>query len=358
MFQINRIKVKGAPKPQKLDSLEQKTSERTKNTALLVWQEQNQDKISILVKKTKDAYNGILVPEIDQKAAKFSYKILRELEGYNIEFLDNLASLGIIEKSVNNKFLICPEHKSSFLLSVRVSCPKCNSINVEKLNLLEHKTCGFISEKKHFESSSELKCPSCKKPIKSPEKELRLPASWHLCNDCKDKFDEAKVNLHCNEFDHDFGINHADSVTLYNYILTDKTAKSTLDSNKLNESITKILTKHNYVVTENQTLKGKSGIDHAVDIIGTDSAGQTVFIFVNNSDQNNTEIDSKLIQILDTAPKIAILIGFSSISEKTKSIASKYNLSIISSQNIEEISSEIQKIVSAKNKKPDGDKPQ
>ena len=310
-----------------------------------------------LLKKAKENYNGLLVPEIDHKTAQFSYRILRELEGCNVEFLNNLTDLGLFDKLVNNKFLICPEHKASFLLSVRISCPKCSSINVEKLNLLEHKACGFISEKKHFVNNDELKCPSCKKQIKNQEKEIRLPASWYLCNDCKDKFDEAKINLHCNEFDHDFTVNQADSTVLYNYILSNNTEKTVLDHEKLKEEVTKIFTKFNYTASENHTIKGKSGIEQIVDIVGTNGSGQSIFVFINNLIENNSGIDSKLIQILDTAPKTAILIGFSSISEMTKSIASKYNLSIISSQNIDEIIAEVQKIVSAKSKKSDGDKP-
>lgn len=353
MFQINRNKDKISVKPQKL---EQKQSLKIMDSGLTSWKEQNNEKITQLLKKTKEGYNGLLVPEIDHKTAQFSYRILREMEGYGVDFLNNLASLGMLDKLVNNKLLVCPEHKTSFLLSVRISCPKCSSINVEKLNLLEHRACGFISEKKNFISDPELKCPSCKKHIKNQEKELRMPASWYLCNDCKDKFDEAKINLHCNEFDHDFTANQADSITLYNYILTDDTEKFALDQGKLKEEITKIFTKHSYAVTENYSVKGNSGIDQTVDILGTDDKGQSISVFINSLSGSNTEIDSKLIQILDTAPKTAILVGFTSISEMTKSIASKYNLSIVSSQNIDEIIVEVQKIVSAKSKKSDGDK--
>jgi hypothetical protein len=73
---------------------------------------------------------------------------------------------------------------------------------------------------------------------------------------------------------------------------------------------------------------------------------------LNNSHED--ELDSKIIQVLDTAPKIAILVGHSSISEKTKSIASKYNVSIISSQNPTEILSEVEKIITYRLKKLEG----
>jgi hypothetical protein len=174
--------------------------------------------------------------------------------------------------------------------------------------------------------------------------------------DCTDKFDEAKLSLHCNEFNHDFTASQASSVTLYNYVLSDFENKPQLDQTKLRASISKVLSKHGYSVNENHIAKGKSGIDHSVDLVGTDKAGESVFVFINGSAENNSEIDSRLIQILDTSPKIGILAGFGSISEKTVSIASRYNLSIISSQNIDEIALEVEKIIAPKPKKAEGTK--
>ncbi len=351
------LKGKTDSKGQKLETIrDQKKQPKTstsESAELVKWQEQNEGKIMLFLKKARENYNGLLVPEINHKEAVSGYRIFREVDGIDVEFLDNLSNLGFLEKMMNNKFLICPEHQSSFLVSVRISCPKCNSINVEKLHLLEHKACGFISEKKHYlpQPDDEIKCPSCKKMIKNQEKELRLPASWYLCNDCTDKFDEAKISLHCNEFNHDFTASQASSVALYNYVLTDYEAKSNLDQSKIKSEISKILSKRGYAVNENYTTKGKSGLDHSVDIVGSDKSGPAVFIFVKNSSENNSEVDSRLIQILDTTPKIAILVGFSSISEKTVSIASKYNLSIVSSQNIDEIAAEIDTILASKAKK-------
>ncbi len=365
MFQIGKNLLKGKidSKGQKLESPKEQKKPTIKISAseaaqLSKWQEQNGEKIEKLVKKAKENYNGLLVPEINHKEASFGYRIFRELDtGYDVEFLDNLANLGMFEKFVNNKFLVCPDHHASFLISVRVTCPKCNSINVNKLHLFEHRACGFITEKKSFESqgNDELKCPSCKKTIKNQEKELRLPASWYLCVDCTDKFDEAKLSLHCNEFNHDFTAGQASSVTLYNYVLSDFENKPQLDQSKLKTVLSQVLLKHGYSVNENHITKGKSGIEHSVDLVGTDKSGDSVFVFINGSSESNSEIDSRLIQILDTSPKIGILAGFGSISEKTISIASRYNLSIISSQNVDEIAVEVEKIISTKTKKTNGE---
>ena len=76
---------------------------------------------------------------------------------------------------------------------------------------------------------------------------------------------------------------------------------------------------------ENHSAKGKSEHYHHIDLYGFDKSGKSVFIFIKKSDEtiDNSEINSKIIQVLDTSPDIAILIGFAAIAEKAKSIASK-----------------------------------
>ncbi|HEX9845415.1 MAG TPA: hypothetical protein VGA92_03010 [Candidatus Nitrosotenuis sp.] len=366
MFQLNRnhSKLKGAQSAdQKIPKLAQKPAlvddDLPEIKELIRWNEENKQKISKLLDKIKQNFNGVLIPQIDHNKGAVHYPALGEIGELttNPVFLEKLShrKLGFLEKFVYNQFLICPDHRASFLLNVRLCCPKCNSIDVHKLHLFEHKICGCIMEKPKFVDAQEadkLKCPSCNRVIKNPQKELRSPAMWYFCNDCKEKFDEVLINFHCKEFDHDFTINDAQTVTVCGYALTDGSEHSPLDYQELKSEISRVLSKLGFSVDENYTIKGKSGHDHKIDIYGSNNKNQTAFILVNDS--NDSEIDSKIIQILDTSPKIALIIGAASVNEKTKAIASKYNVSIISSQNMSEIVSEAEKILTYRLQKLDG----
>ena len=98
---------------------------------------------------------------------------------------------------------------------------------------------------------------------------------------------------------------------------------------------------------ENHSAKGKSNHYHHVDLYGYNSNGKKIFIFIKKSDTaiDNSEINSKIIQVLDTSPNIAILIGFAEISEKAKSIASSYNISIVSSQEPDKIIPSVEEVL-------------
>ena len=95
MFQFGSITGKFGSKPQKLDSLEQQSSKST-DMLLLAWQAEHKEQITNLLKKAKDDYGGILVPEVDHKTATLGYKILREMGDIGVDFLDNLTVLGLL----------------------------------------------------------------------------------------------------------------------------------------------------------------------------------------------------------------------------------------------------------------------
>jgi hypothetical protein len=369
MFQINKntLKIKKNKQPfeQKDDKIKAHAIGASISTKpdsselkeMLAWQEKNSEKITKLIQKVNENYNGVIVPDVNYAEGTFAYSALKEIDEplTNYSFLENLSYNGTskLERFVFNKFLVCADHPKSFLVNVRLYCPKCNSICIEKLHLLEHLTCGYIGEKKGFvaQEQDKLKCPSCNNQIKSPTKKLRIPATWYHCTACKEKFDDVAIRLHCKEFNHDFNINEAKSVTIYGYTLMGF-IKHDFDYSTIKNELAKLVTKLGFSVDEGYVIKGRSGHDHIIDIYGVDKKNQTIFILMNKI--NDEEIDSRIIQVLDTAPKIAILIGYSSISAKTKSIASKYNVSIISSQNNTEILSEAEKIISFRLRKLEG----
>ena len=180
------------------------------NTDLVVKQKNDSisdDKVALLVKKIRNSEEKLVCPKVDLMTGQITYPILEEIgeRESSVDFLENLtsSSTGILEKSVYERLVICPQHPDSFDVNARLYCPRCNSMDTEKLHLFEHKICGYISEKKNFEVSEGgiiSKCPSCKKEIKDNKKELRIPAMWYTCQSCKEKFDDVEIKLHCRKF--------------------------------------------------------------------------------------------------------------------------------------------------------------
>ena len=108
-----------------------------------------------------------------------------------------------------------------------------------------------------------------------------------------------------------------------------------------------MLKSYGFSAEENFTVNGKSGNRHNVNVYGADEHKRTVFIFIKNpnAESDASELNSKIIEVLDTSPTVAILIGFPSISEKAKSITSNYNISLVTQQDPQEILTSINRIL-------------
>lgn len=314
----------------------------------------NSDSVGVLTKIIQKSSEKMIVPKIDFTNGQITYPILQEInkDENDIEFLENLTSdsSGVLEKTVYERIIVCPKHLDSLSINVRLYCPKCHSMSIDKLHLLEHTKCGYIAERNNFQLSKENiveKCPSCKKSITDMKKEIRIPAMWYTCNDCEEKFDDVLIKLHCRDFNHDFDTNIAQSIEVTGFRLKDSTNNSDFDIASLMEKLTILLNKKGFEAEENHSAKGKSNHYHHIDLYGFNKEGKSIFIFVKKSNQviDNSEINSKIIQVLDTSPDIAILVGFADMSEKAKSIASSYNISIVSSQDPNGIVSSVEEVL-------------
>jgi len=309
------------------------TSEIKNKTIEIVGKDK--DKVSSLILLIKSSQEKVLVPKLDLSTGLYTYPQLAEIgeDPKNIQFLENLTSdsIDLLEKTIYERIAVCPHHPDSLEANVRLYCPKCRSIDIEKLHLIEHKVCGYISETKNFTTvNSVIECPSCKKSIKDKQKELRIPAMWYNCNSCNEKFDDVVIQLYCRKFNHDFDTNMAGTVSIPGFILKD--SQLTLDYDQsLLTNIKDLLKEHKFISEENFALKGKSGHYHNIDLIATNPNTDTVFIYVLKSENiiDESGINSKIIEVLDCNPTKAIIVG--RLSKKANSLASKYDISIIDS---------------------------
>ncbi len=311
---------------------------------------ESDDKVSSLIRLIRSSKEKMLVPELMLSTGVVTYPLLEQIDEdpTNIKFLENLTSesIDLLEKIVYERIAICPQHPDSLEVNVRLYCPKCTSMDIEKLHLFEHKVCGYISETKNFGTrNAMLECPSCKKPIKDKNRELRIPAMWYSCHSCKEKFDDVVIKMYCRKFNHDFDTNMAGTVSIPGYVLKDSKSSYEHDSILISD-IKDLLKENGFISEENYSLKGKSGHYHVIDLVSTKNNSDTIFTYIIKSENiiDESEINAKIIQILDCNPTKTAIIGH--LSDRAKSIATRYDISIINSYEKKEVLSSFSDIVS------------
>lgn len=305
--------------------------------------EGNEDSTQALIASLLSNGHDEINPYIDFNEGKIKYPTLENIGCKNVDtdFLENSVKKGFLEKTVYERFLVCPDHPQNISANMRIYCPVCSSPNIGRLQLFEHKVCGHITESKHFECETEaLQCPSCKKIVQKPEKELRMPAKWYQCFECSNRFDNALIKLHCRQFDHDFDPNSAKLLVVHNYKITNKTSNP--DISRIVEQTKKLLTGIDLKVDTHHVIRTEKGRNYVVDIFCENSKKQTAFVFLDVCQEtfDDRYLDSIIVSVLDLSPNVAILVS-DKASEDAKKRAECYDIVIIDSNEIPETSKRI-----------------
>jgi len=306
-----------------------------------------------LIQEVQKLEDRTIKPFVDYNEGRLFYPILSKIGEAqdNIEYLDSLVTDGILEKKIYEKLIVCPIHPDTFSSSIRLYCPSCHSMNVEKLNLFEHKKCGYITESTNFDFSdqNDSTCPSCKKPIKNFEKEIRVPAMWYQCNDCSEKFDNAVIKLHCRKHEHDFDTNSGQFITTFSYKLKNSEISIKSDISQIKDELLNLLQGFNFTAKLNVSIKGKSGNVHEIPIYGkSKTTNDSILIFIKNQPNgiDQSVMNSILVPKLDINPTNTLLVTVSDINEGVESLAKHYGIHLISEPDFSKIISRVEEFVS------------
>ena len=312
------------------------------------------EKIKELVEIIANSNENAIVPIIDFEKNSITYPILAKIgeSEENMEFLEKLSSntVGILEREIYERLIVCPQHPEDLSVSVRMYCPDCSSMDIHKLHLIEHKVCGYIAEKREYGvvSVSDVKtCPNCKRPIKDYEKEIRMPGQWNKCYSCNKKFDNAKIKLHCRRFNHDFELTDIESIIVPQYKI--KTgAGENVNILALLPQLKKVLTSLGFTVEELSAVKGKSGVSHQTNIFAHNNEKKTVAVFVKTAKEtvDDIEVNATVVNVIDISPTWAVFIGIPTVSERAKAMASTHKMIIVTGVDNNKITSDVAKKLS------------
>lgn len=143
--------------------------------------------------------------------------------GGEIEHLDTLATLGYLERAFFDKIHLCPAC-NHFPLNFREVCSRCQSANIDLVEMLHHFRCGYVAPEVEFRDGIRYLCPKCNQPLRHIGVDYERPTSNYLCASCEHLFAEAQVSCLCLKCGESFGVEKAVLRAIYRYRLTAKGA--------------------------------------------------------------------------------------------------------------------------------------
>ncbi len=281
---------------------------------------------------------GVRYPEAEEALGEEDPEKVRSL-------LEGLASKGVLESSVVDRVLLCPDCGSPEVYS-KYACPKCNSINVDYSELLEHVKCGYIAPREAFSKGEDLVCPNCKTELsgegKGASKDGRytvIGASYR-CEKCGYNFDAPEIVHVCQKCHRTFTYRDAKYAKVYAYKIPDFVLEEIGMALPLKEALRAILREKGYNVKIDGKIRGASGAQHTFDVVA-EKDGKRLVVDVSKTGTQR-DIVSLLGKKMDTNPTAAILID-SSGREEVRSLSKVYGITVIEGRGEEEVRKDLLK---------------
>ena len=175
----------------------------------------------------KTSLDGITYEGLEDIIKEYGEQKLRNL----LEALANKKYLTIKER---DPALFCPKCHSLHVYS-KYTCSRCQSVNVNRIELIEHPFCGYTGVKKNFIFGASLTCPNCKTDLGSIDgrppgdgsrEDYKVIGSSFECEECGNRFNKPDFIHNCQKCGEIFDYQTAIYEKLHDYELTEHIRKT------------------------------------------------------------------------------------------------------------------------------------
>ncbi len=216
-------------------------------------------------------------PHLDFTAEPgFFYLVAEQILGVKgkevVPILESLVEKDILKRDFFDRLLRCPQCHS-INLRPTTHCPKCGSGNIARGRVLEHFACKFIGLEDEFVSKGKYICPKCKQELRTIGSDYQSLGMLRKCHDCDEIFNIPQIKWRCLKCTALTAEDKTTEVNIYSYRFNE-VKRSWLEFElKPKLQLIEFLKQRGYEVTENATVKGRSGAKHNIDILATRDDG-------------------------------------------------------------------------------------
>lgn len=211
-----------------------------------------------------------ITPMIDM-SLKYGYNyptvdgLLDTSETDTMNILEALARNSILIKQPYEKLYADPDN--SLQLVPVEKCPRCDSSNLIKGQLVEHFSCGFVGLDRDFKKEAKYICPKCNKDLRLIGTDYRNIGIHYRCLDCNEVFTNPLVKWRNLKTRKVWSPEELREIVVSSYIFS-KDKKGWLEFQlKPKTQLIDFLRLQGYQVQELVQLAGSSGALHTFDIM-------------------------------------------------------------------------------------------
>ncbi len=281
--------------------------------------------------KPKRVGNDVVYEGLEELTKEIGNRELKKL-------LKSLTSKGFLSEKNFDSAIFCP-HCDSIETYSRYICPQCQSLNVQKVQLLEHPFCGYIGNRREFEEDTDLVCPKCKtvlgdfiqaqsKTHTDKSKVVRVIGSSFTCDKCGSKFEKPQTSHTCKRCGATFTYKEANYEKLPSYELTEN-VESLVPNRFVMDAlrgVEKLITEKGYEVELNAKLRGKSGVEQTFNLVA--KKDKTLLLLDVSAWGSQNDLISLLGKKMDFDSKPIILLDLAG-NPNLASLGKPYNILVL-----------------------------
>jgi len=216
-------------------------------------------------------------PQLDYNSELgFVYPVAEGILGVKtreaVSILDSLVGKGILGRNFFERLLRCPQC-NSLNLRPTTHCPKCGSGDIARGRVLEHLVCGYVGLEDEFVAKGRYICPKCKVELRTVGSDYQSLGLLRKCRDCDEVFNIPVIKWRCLKCSSLTAEDKVIEANIYSYTLNEAKRGWLEFELRPKHQLIEFLRERGYEVTENATVKGRSGAEHQIDLLATRDDG-------------------------------------------------------------------------------------
>jgi predicted RNA-binding Zn-ribbon protein involved in translation (DUF1610 family) len=256
-----------------------------------------------------------------------------------LAIMESLAAKGVMNKNFFDRLIRCPRCQS---VNLRPSthCPKCGSGHIARGRIFEHFACKYIGLEDEFASKGKYVCPRCKMELRTIGTDYRSQGVLYKCRDCGEIFNVPFLKWRCLKCSALLSEDETDEAVIYAFSF-DESKRNWLEF-ELQPKVrfVEFLRQHGYKVTENASVRGRSGAEHSLDILAARDDGvisHTVAIGIEIG-RERIGLDRILdfdVKAYDSGIHDKVLIVIPELSEEARKFATYQRMKVLEPKDLE-----------------------
>jgi len=254
-------------------------------------------------------------------------------------FLDTLSGLGILDKKLYDKVILCPKCSSSNV-SFRYCCPYCKSYDIQKSSLVEHVKCGYMDLETNFRQKTKYVCPKCHEEMRQNDVDYRKAGVWCTCSNCGKSFDIPVSEHSCRICCTVSTFEEAYLKEVFSYTLNKNIKSESTQNLSRAVPIREFFAKEGLAVESPAHLVGRSGAKHSFDVVAqkqnADNSRNLIVVDIAQSSigmVSEQPVIALFAKVYDVSPERAYLVAIPRLNDNGRKMAELYNIITIEAEN-------------------------